>query len=69
MVSSNNTKLIPSTTTFKVYKRYKTYKGKVIIVDGNTIKSEIVDIERKSKDEALADAQAKLAELQASGNY
>lgn len=56
-MTTSPVKLMPSTTVHKVYKHYKTYKGKVIIVDGSSIRSVIMEDERRSETEAKNDAE------------
>jgi len=49
--------LLPSTTVFRKYKNYSTYKGKVVQVDGSSIKSTVLETEHKTKEEAKAEAE------------
>lgn len=67
MVNIAETKYIASSTRFKKYKHYETFKGKVIIIDGSQINSIVLEDERKTKEEAVEDANIKIKEIEEKG--
>lgn len=52
----------PSASIYKKYKRYTTYKAKVIIVDGSSIKSVMFDEPFGSKEAAKNFAEQMIAQ-------
>lgn len=57
--------IIASSTIYKKYKTYQTYKPKIIVASVSSIESSVMDIICKTKEEAVELAQMAINE----GNY